>query len=64
MQQVVKLLDLMYEEAKEALVVTPPEGLTIGQAKAQQLATLVGLLTRPSFAESQAAFKPQTSTKE
>lgn len=59
MQQMVKLLDLMYEEAKEALVVTPPEGFSAGQAKAQQLNTLIGLLTRPSFADSQAQYNRQ-----
>lgn len=61
-QQVVKLLDLMYEEAKEALVTTPPEGFSAGQAKAQQLGQLSALLSRPSFAETQAQYK--TTTKE
>lgn len=64
MQQVIKLLDLMYEETKEVMVTVPQDGLPSAQAKAQAYDHLRNLLTRPSLAESQARFQQQTNIKE
>lgn len=63
-QTVVRLLDLMYEDAKDALVTVPAEGFSAAQATAQTLGRLHSQLTRPSFADSQIPYKrPMTPTE-
>ena len=64
MQQVIKLLDLLYEETKEVMVTVPQDTLPSAQAKAQAYDHLRNLLTRPSFSESQARFQQHNDFKE
>lgn len=63
MQQVARLLELMYEDMKELMVNAPPGNLLVIQSKAQLLEHLHGQLSRPGFAESQAQYKQPTTTE-
>lgn len=51
----------MYEEAKEALVSCTKESVEAMQSKARTISSIRDTLSRPSMAESQAAYRtPKT----
>jgi hypothetical protein len=56
-QQVVRLLDLMYEEAKDALVACGMDMFEAAQSKAQTIAHIRNKLSQPSMAEAQAIYR-------
>jgi hypothetical protein len=56
-QQVIKLLDLMYELAKEEMVAVTEENLAVTQAKARTIKHIRNQLAQPTMAESQAPYK-------
>jgi hypothetical protein len=62
--QVVRLLDLMYEDAKDALVSAPRDEFEAAQAKARTLQQLRSKLSQPSMAESQAVYRKPSTTGE
>ncbi len=56
-QQVVRLLDLMYEEAKDTLVACAKDEFESAQAKARTIVHIRAKLTQPSMAEAQAPYR-------
>lgn len=56
-QQVVRLLDLMYEDAKDALVAVARDEYEAAQAKARTILHIRNKLSQPSMAESQAPYR-------
>jgi hypothetical protein len=56
-QQVVRLLDLMYEDAKDALVAVARDEYEAAQAKARTIWHIRNKLSQPSMAESQAPYR-------
>jgi len=63
-QQVVRLLDLMYEDAKDALVGASAESFASLQSKAQTIMHIRTKLSQPSMAEAQAAYRKPNTTGE
>ena len=56
-RQVVRLLDLMYEDAKDALVAVARDEYEAAQAKARTILHIRNKLSQPSMAESQAPYR-------
>jgi hypothetical protein len=63
-QQVVRLLDLMYEDAKDALVAVVRDEYEAAQSKARTILLIRNKLTQPSMAESQAPYRKPFITGE
>jgi hypothetical protein len=63
-QQVVRLLDLMYEDAKDALVAVARDEYESAQAKARTILHIRNKLSQPSMAESQAPYRKTFATGE
>lgn len=55
-QQVVRWLDLVIEEARDALVITDRDGHDTAASKVVTLSAVRQVLTRPSMAETQAKY--------
>lgn len=62
--QVVRLLDLMYEDAKDALVSVPRDEYEAAQAKARTILQIRNKLSQPSMAEAQAPYRKPLNTGE
>lgn len=56
-QLVIKLLDLMYEQAKEEMVSVAEEQLAVTQARARTIKHIRNQLSQPTMAELQAPYK-------